>query len=119
MRSHAVAERFVSEPIEPVVETCDTTRMSMGEPGLPRQFVWRGKLVEIVAVLRTWHDIGPCRHGSEDMYVRKHWYEVATRGDAIMKIYFDRQSRRGFKGARWWLFSIDDGANPRRVGPDP
>lgn len=110
-----MAERFVSEPIEIVVETCDTRRMSMGEPGLPRQFIWHGRVVEIAAVLRTWHDIGPCRHGSDDMYVRRHWYEVTTIGDGTMKIYFDRQSRRGRKGARWWLFSIDDSANPRRV----
>jgi len=40
------------------------------------------------------------------MYVRKHWYEVATKSDGIMKLYFERQPRRGQKGARWWLFSI-------------
>jgi hypothetical protein len=105
-----VAERFVSEPIEPVVKTCDTRRMSMGEPGLPRQFIWRGRVVEIASVLRTWHDTGPCRHGSDELYVRRHWYEVETSGGDTMKIYFDRQSRRGGKGARWWLFTVDDAA---------
>jgi hypothetical protein len=42
------------------------------------------------------------------MYVRKHWYEVATESDGIMKLYFERQPRLGQKGkgARWWLFSI-------------
>jgi hypothetical protein len=26
----------------------------------------------------------------------------------VMTTYFDRQSRRGPKGARWWLFSVRD-----------
>ena len=109
--SRDVVERFVSEPIEPVVETCDTSRMAIGEPGLPRQFIWRGRIVEIAAVLKTWHQTGKCRHGSTDIYVRKHWYEVATVADGTMKIYFDRQSRRGGKRtARWWLFSIQETA---------
>ncbi len=107
-----MTERFVSEAIEPLVATCDTTRMSLGEPGLPRQFIWRGRIVEITAVLRSWHDTGPCRHGSDEMYVRKHWYEVATHDGTTMKIYFERQARRGRKGSRWWLFSIDESANP-------
>jgi hypothetical protein len=100
-----VSERFVSEPIQPVVDTCDTMRMAVGEPGLPRQFVWRGKLIEITAVLRTWRETGRCRHGSTDMYVRKHWYEVNTLANGTMKIYFDRHSRNR-KAARWWLFSV-------------
>jgi hypothetical protein len=29
------------------------------------------------------------------MYVRKIWYEVATETDGLMKIYFERQARRG------------------------
>jgi phosphoribosylglycinamide formyltransferase-1 len=102
-------ERFVSEPIKPVAETCDTDRMAIGEPGLPRQFEWRGRIVEIKAVLRTWRETGRCRHGSPELYVRKHWYEIETAADGIMKIYFDRQARRGHKSAaRWWLFSIRD-----------
>lgn len=103
-----MAERFVSEPIKPVVETCDTTRMSMGEPGLPRQFIWRGKTVEITAVLRTWLETGPCRHGSADRYVRKHWYQVTTIADGTMVIYFEKQPLRGRKGRGWWLFSIEN-----------
>jgi hypothetical protein len=74
-------ERFISEPIKPLTETAD-------------------------AALRSWRETGKCRHGSPKMYVRKHWYEVATESDGIMKLYFERQPRRGQKGARWWLFSI-------------
>lgn len=103
-----MAERLVSEPLQPVVATCDTSRMSMGEPGLPRQFIWRERLVEITAVLRSWQETGPCRHGSSDRYVRKHWYEVATVADGTMIIYFAKPARGGRKGMGWQLFSIDD-----------
>jgi len=99
-------EKFISEVIKPVVATCDTSRMAIGEPGLPREFVWRGQAIEIIEVLRSWRDTGKCRHGSPEMYVRKHWYEVATASSGTMKIYFDRQPRRGRKYDRWWLFSI-------------
>jgi len=99
-------ERFVSEVIIPVVATCDTSRMAAGEPGLPREFVWRGQTVEIAAVLHTWRETGKCSHGSPELYVRKHWYEVVTTSDCTMKIYFDRQPRGRRKGGRWWLFSI-------------
>jgi hypothetical protein len=52
--------------------------MAIGEPGLPREFLWRKETIRITAVLRTWKDTGPCTHGSPEKYVRKHWYEVET-----------------------------------------
>jgi len=99
-------ERFVSEVIRPVVATCDTARMAVGEPGLPREFVWRGQTIKIEAVLRSWRETGKCRHGSPELYVRKHWFEVATTSNSKMKIYFDRQPRERRKNDRWWLFTI-------------
>ena len=99
-------ERLISEAIKPVIATCDTARMAAGEPGLPEEFVWRGQTVKIVAVLRTWRETGKCRHGSDERYLRKHWFEVDTTSFGVMKIYFDRQPRGGSKGERWWLFSI-------------
>ena len=99
-------ERFVSEVIRPVGAAWDTSRMAVGEPGLPREFVWRGRTIEIAGVLRTWRETGKCRHGSGELYVRKHWFEVATTGNATMKIYFDRHPRGQRKSDRWWLFSI-------------
>jgi hypothetical protein len=99
-------ERFVSEVIRPVVATCDTSRMAVGEPGVPREFVWRGRTIKIAAVLRTWRETGKCRHGSLELYVRKHWFEVATTSNSTMKIYFDRHPRGGRKSDRWWLFTI-------------
>jgi phosphoribosylglycinamide formyltransferase-1 len=68
-------ERFVSEPIQPLTETADTSRMAIGEPGLPQKFVWRGRTIIVTAVLRSWRETGKCRRGSPEMYVRKHWYE--------------------------------------------
>ena len=99
-------ERFIGEDIKPVATTFDTTRMAAGEPGLPGQFLWRDRTIEIAAVLRTWHETGNCDHGSPEQYVRKHWYEIVTTTGETMKIYFERQPRRGRKEGRWWLFSI-------------
>ena len=99
-------EQFISEAIVPVVATCDTSRMAAGEPGLPREFVWRGRTIEVEAVLRTWRETGKCRHGSAELYARKHWFEVATASHGTLKIYFDRQPRRGNTKGRWWLFSV-------------
>jgi len=70
-------ERFVSEAIKPLTETADTSRMAIGEPGLPSEFVWRDRTVTVRKLLRSWRQTGKCRHGSPEMYVRKHWFEVA------------------------------------------
>jgi phosphoribosylglycinamide formyltransferase-1 len=78
-------ERLISEALSPVAGTADVTRMAIGEPGLPRKFVWRGRTV--MAVFRSWRATGKCRHGSPAMYVRKHWYEVVTASDGTMKLY--------------------------------
>lgn len=99
-------ERLISEAIKPLTETADASRMAIGEPGLPREFVWRGRTVTVTSVLRSWRETGKCHHGSAEMYVRKHWYEVVTVSDGTVKLYFERQSRGGRKAARWWLFSI-------------
>jgi phosphoribosylglycinamide formyltransferase-1 len=99
-------ERFVSEPIEPLGGSFDMARMAVGGPGLPRAFAWRGETLEIATVVRTWRETGPCRHGSPEVYVRKHWFEVTTCAGAVLRLYFDRQPRGGRGAARWWLFSI-------------
>ena len=103
-----MTEQLISEALTPVVATGDTSRMAIGEPGLPREFLWRGETVRITAVLRTWKETGKCTHGSPELYVRKHWYEVVTRDHGTLKIYFDRnpRTRRGRKEPLWWLFSI-------------
>ena len=101
-----MAEEFISEAIQPLSETIDTTRMAKGEPGLPRQFQWRSQIIDIARVLATWRETGPCHHGSGERYVRKHWFEVSTDSGVKMKIYFERQPR-STKKSRWWLFSVE------------
>lgn len=109
-------EQFISEAIKPVVETYDAARMAVGEPGLPHEFVWRGRRIIVTAVLRTWRETGRCRHGSPELYVRKHWFEVATTSHDTMKIYFDRQPRDGHQGPRWWLFSMSEAEGNKAIG---
>ena len=107
-------ERFVSEPIDPVTETSDTSRMAIGEPGLPRQFVWRGRVVEITRVLRSWRRTGPCRHGSGEQYVRRHWFRVRTRSGAVMTLYFDKGSHGKRKEMGWFLYAVQFEDSPPR-----
>jgi hypothetical protein len=102
---------FIGEAIKPVATTFDAVRMARGEPGLPQAFVWRGHTVRIVKVRRAWTDTGPCRHGSGEQYIRKHWYEVLTAADGVLTLYFERQARGRRKTARWWLFSAADAGN--------
>lgn len=107
-RMPTMPEQFISEPIKPLTETSDTSRMALGELVLPSEFVWRGRTVTVRKLLRSWRKTGKCRHGSPEMYVRKHWYEAATASDGIMRLYFERQGRGGRKAQRWWLFSVRD-----------
>ena len=102
-----MTEHFIGEPIEPITDTADSLGMASGGPGLPREFIWRGRTYKVLAVLRTWRETGPCSHGSPEMYVRKHWFEIETDSGETMRIYFDRQPRPGKKGQRWWLFTMD------------
>ena len=108
--------QFIGEPIQPVAETMDTARMSAGGPGLPREFRWKSRTIRIARVVRAWRETGPCRHGSGEQYVRKHWFEVLTDAGESMSIYFERQPRSRSKGNRWWLFTIAKPLAPARPG---
>ena len=104
----------------PAVLMRTASSSAAGEPGLPRQFTWRGETIQVAAVLRTWRETGPCPFGGGETYVRKHWYEILTPAGGTMKIYFERQSRGGRKGARWWLYSMEEPeAAQRAVAPAP
>lgn len=129
----APREEFVCEEIEPVAGTGDASAMARGEPGLPARFVWRGEEYRLVGVIRQWKTSGPCRNGSEEMYLRRHWYQVsaacppsakpagAVGGEAdsshrphvVMTIYCDRQAKdRRRPKRRWWLYSMSAGKMP-------
>ena len=100
-------EQFVSEPIKPLQGTFDPAGMTRGEPGLPHRFLWRDKEYTVAEVLEAWKEDGPCKSGSSEMYLRKHWFRVATEQGAEMTLYFQRQprSKRQSK-ARCWLYTV-------------
>ncbi len=100
---------FISESITPIEGTFDTSRMAMGEPGVPRIFRWRDKELMIVAVLESWKEYGDCTHGSGERYVRKHGYRVRTVDGQILKIYFQRKFGKVQRkySSRWWIFSAE------------
>ena len=43
-----MSEHLISEPIKPLTETADTSRMALGEPGLHREFVLWGRTVTVL-----------------------------------------------------------------------
>lgn len=104
--------RFICEALYPVTQTADVSRMAVGEPGLPRRFAWRGETLEVAEVLRVWKDTGPCRHGSGETYVRRHWFEVQTTRRQFATLYFERQSRHRRGAPRWWLYTLQDSQTP-------
>ncbi len=103
-----MAENFISEIIKPVEGTFDTSAMTRGEPGLPKKFTWREKEYEVAEVLAVWKETGPCKSGSDEQYLRKHWYKIKTTDNSVMTLYFERQARsKGQSKARWWLYTIE------------
>ena len=102
-------ERFVSEKIEPVAGTMDRAGMARGEPGLPKRFVWRDQEYTVGEVLETWKETSGCKTGSDEHYVRKHWFRLRTTDGTEMTLYFDRQARsKRQRKSRWWLFTVTD-----------
>lgn len=98
---------FISEPITPVRGTLDTGRMARGEPGLPECFTWRDQDYAVAEVLESWKTTSRCRSGSDEQYVRKHWFKVRTTGGHEMTIYFERQARCARqRKLRWWLYTM-------------
>jgi phosphoribosylglycinamide formyltransferase-1 len=102
-------EEFVCEEIVPAAGTFDTAGMSRGEPGLPARFVWRGHEYRVIGVVRQWKTSGPCRNGSPELYLRRHWYQILTEPRAMMTVYCDRQAKdRKKPKRRWWVYTVSD-----------
>ena len=78
--------------------------MAQGKPGLPSHFTWRKNQFAISEVLDEWKESGPCRNGSNESYLRKHWFRIRNNEGMEMKLYFERQPRS--KSRRWQLYSI-------------
>jgi hypothetical protein len=105
-------QEFVSEEMTPVAGTGDAAAMSRGEPGLPGRFTWRGVEYRVVGLAKQWKTSGPCRSGSPEMYLRRHWYRIVTDPPAVMTVYCERQarSRRSAK-SRWFIYTVEAGAS--------
>ncbi|MFC1739089.1 DUF6504 family protein [Planctomycetota bacterium] len=102
-------DKFISEPIKPVEGTFDTISMARGEPGLPSRFVWRDKEYVVVEVLDKWEELGRCKSGGPNMYLRKHWFKVRCSDGSEATIYFERQPRAKRKNkTRWWLYTVKE-----------
>ena len=102
-------ETFVGEELIPVAGTFATGGMTRREPGLPERFTWRGREYRIVGLSGKWKSDGPCRNGSDEKYLRRHWFRVVTDPAAVMTIYFDRQPKdRGKPRARWWIYTVSE-----------
>ena len=100
-------EEFISEEIRPGGEVLDASAMATGAPGVPARFVWRGQEYVVAALLDTWKETGADRGGSDERYVRRHWFHIRTTDGAEMKIYFERQARSGRQARkRWWLYTL-------------
>jgi phosphoribosylglycinamide formyltransferase-1 len=95
---------LISEAVRPVPESLAAPG-APGEPGLPMRFVWRGREYAVAAVLARWRETGPCRHGSGERYLRKHWFHVRTADGAEMKLYFERSARSGKVRRSWRLYT--------------
>ena len=97
---------LVSESITPLSGTTDPRGMARGEPGLPRRFTWRDDDYDVAEVLEVWKESGPCRSGSAEKYLRKHWFRVKTTCGREMTLYFERQPRSKPQAKRrWWLYT--------------
>lgn len=102
-----MAERLVSEALKPLDGTFDTGAMARGEPGLPLRFRWRKREYAVVEVLDSWKETKESLDCPGCMYLKKHWYRVLTDDGTQMRLYFDRQPRRGARPtARWWVYSV-------------
>lgn len=73
-----MTEEFIGEQLRPLAGSFDAAGMSHGQPGLPHRFTWRGRQYALAGVIRQWKTSGPCRHGSGEMYLRRHWFEIVA-----------------------------------------
>ncbi len=100
-------DEFVSEPIKPVEGTFDSAGMARGEPGLPGRFVWRDTEYAVAEILEKWQELGRCKSGSSEQYLRKHWFKIKCSDGLEMTIYFERQPRAKRQNkTRWWLYTV-------------
>ena len=104
MEAGAPREEFIGEAITPKAGSFDTTAMSRGEAGVPREFTWRGKPYVVEGLLASWKGTGTDRG---EVYLRRHWFRVRVTSGEEMTIYCDRQAKNTSKPKqRWWIYTI-------------
>ena len=97
-------EEFISEAVDPKPGSFDASAMSRGEPGLPKEFTWRGQPFLVARLIETWKTSSPDRG---EMYLRRHWFRIQTTTGKQMVLYCQRQTKNAKRPkARWWLYSI-------------
>jgi hypothetical protein len=102
-------EQLVSEPIRPL-KPFNTPSLESGEPALPTRFAWRQQHFSVKRVMHRWSQTGPCVSGSQERYVRRHYYHVETTCGKEMTLYFERRHHSQTPaGLRWWLYTIRQG----------
>ena len=104
-------EELISELLTPLFEEGEARPAVIGGPILPARFLWRGREYAVAAVLQEWKETGPCRHGSGERYVRKHWFRLRMAGGEEFKVYFERHARSPKQlKQRWWLYTVSGAA---------
>lgn len=111
-------ERLISEPVTPVAGSFNAAAMAAGTPGVPMAFRWRGADYRVARILDSWKNLRPCRNGSGEQYINKHFFKIETECGRIMTLY---RARTGSKKDSWTLFTIQTetdpatGAQPMRI----
>lgn len=106
--AYGEVQQLISEAIRPVPGSFDAGFMSRGVPGVPREFFWRKQKYVVTQVMSTWRTTGPCRHGSGERYVRRHWFEIRTLSGEVMTLYFDKGTSGKRKEMGWFLYALGE-----------
>ncbi|MFP4510755.1 MAG: DUF6504 family protein [Spirochaetaceae bacterium] len=85
--------RMVPEAIEPEPGSFMTESMATGIPGVPRRFRWRERTYTVARVFANRKDTGPCRHGSGERYVRRHFFDIETTDGDRMTLSVSRGTK--------------------------
>lgn len=98
-------ERLISEPVSPSPGSFNAASMAAGEPGVPMSFTWRGSAYRVTRILGSRKNLRPCRNGSGEQYINKHFVTVETDSGDTMTLY---RTRSGSKNDSWILYTIQD-----------
>lgn len=93
-------EEFVCEPIIVDTSSVRVAPLSVGAPGCPSRFSWRGQEYNVVAIIEVSKQVRA--HDSRETYVKSQSFRVMTDANLEMVLRCDRQVR----GNPWRLFTV-------------